>query len=85
VLDAFLTVVPGTAFAQLGERDQLRNQDSAIIRGMAEADDLFGSPVAAGDFDGDDYDDLAIGVLAEDLGATANTGHAQCLTPVAGG
>jgi len=35
----------------------------------AEAHDLFGSSIAIGNFNGDPYDDLAIGVSAEDLGA----------------
>ena len=37
------------------------------IVGIAEIGDYFGSSVAAGDFDGDGFDDLAVGVTHEDL------------------
>jgi hypothetical protein len=37
------------------------------IVGIAEIGDYFGSSVAAGDFDGDGLDDLAVGVPEEDL------------------
>jgi len=39
-----------------------------------EAGDRFGHALAAGDFDGDSYDDLAIGVPHDDQGALLNTG-----------
>jgi hypothetical protein len=35
---------------------------------VPESTDLFGSPLASGDFDGDGFDDLAIGIPYEDLG-----------------
>lgn len=38
------------------------NQDRVEILGEAETDDAFGASVAAGDFDGDGYDELAIGI-----------------------
>ena len=41
------------------------------IKGVAEAADLFGFALAAGDFDGDLFDDLAIGVPGENSGAGA--------------
>jgi hypothetical protein len=41
---------------------------------IAEADDVFGSSVAAGDFDNDGNDDLAIGAFGEDVGAIVNAG-----------
>jgi hypothetical protein len=49
----------GTAGAQLW------SQDSAGVPGVAEAGDSFGSTLAAGDFDGDGRDDLAIGAPLE--------------------
>ena len=39
-----------------------------------EADDRFGHALAAGDFDGDFFDDLAIGAPGKDKGALSNTG-----------
>ena len=41
------------------------HQDSASIAGEAEANDWFGSVLAAGDFDNDGDDDLAVGVPGE--------------------
>ena len=39
-----------------------------------EAGDLFGYPLAAGNFDDDGFDDLAIGIAAEDIGPTVDCG-----------
>ena len=48
--------------------EQVWNQDSSSIAGLAEAGDSFGQSLAAGDLNGDGRDDLAIGVPGEDLG-----------------
>jgi hypothetical protein len=54
--------------------DQYLHQDTSGIEGTAETFDLFGIVLAAGDFDDDGRDDLAIGVPAEDVeGATSAT------------
>jgi hypothetical protein len=42
--------------------------------GSNETDDRFGATLAAADFNGDGYDDLAVGAPGEDLGAGAPTG-----------
>lgn len=47
--------------------DQLWNQNSPDVEGVANVDDQFGYALAAGDFDGDGFDDLAIGVPFADL------------------
>src|SRR5690348_6899101 len=47
--------------------DQLWSQEQTGISGVGDPYDNFGSAVAAGDFDGDGFDDLAIGVPGEDL------------------
>jgi hypothetical protein len=44
------------------------------IQDNPEAGDRFGSSLASGDFNGDGRDDLAIGVLAEDIGAIVDCG-----------
>lgn len=44
------------------------------VAGAAAADDLFGSALGVGDFNGDHYDDLAIGVPGRDNGDTKDTG-----------
>jgi hypothetical protein len=48
--------------------DQYWNQDTSGVIGLAESPDQLGYSVAAGDFDGDGYDDLAAGVRYEDGG-----------------
>ncbi len=45
------------------------------LPGAAEAGDLVGSSLAAGDFDGDRCDDLAIGAPGEDLGRRTDAGE----------
>jgi hypothetical protein len=42
---------------------ELWSQDSAGVAGVAEDTDNFGDALTSGDYDGDGYDDLAIGVL----------------------
>src|SRR5690606_8021985 len=56
----------------LGHR--LLRQGDDGIDGVPEEDDWFGAALAAGDFDGDGYDDLAIGVFGEDVGAISGAG-----------
>ena len=74
-----VNVIYGSAAGLSAVGDQFWSQDSPGIRGTAEAPDveesaeLFGSSLAAGDFDGDGRDDLAVGVPNEDLGATDKT------------
>lgn len=50
------------------------NGSFAGVPGSAEADDRLGSSLAAGDFNGDGYDDLAVGIPGEDLGTTVDAG-----------
>lgn len=46
---------------------EIRHQNSVGIKGTAEEMDLFGTAVAIGDFDGDGFGDLAIGVPGESI------------------
>ncbi len=50
--------------------DQIWTQDTADVNDMAEELDNWGQHLAAGDFNGDGRDDLAIGVPLEDLDPT---------------
>jgi hypothetical protein len=47
--------------------DQFWTQDTADVDDVAEAGDFFGFSLSAGDFNGDGKDDLAVGVLYEDV------------------
>jgi hypothetical protein len=60
------------------------SQDSAGVSGAAEANDRFGSALAAGDFDGNGADDLAIGVPGEAIGSLSNSGAVNVLYGVTG-
>ena len=50
------------------------HQDSAGIAGVAGPGDRFGWALAAGDFNGDGFDDLAIGVPGEDVSSKIDAG-----------
>ena len=65
-------VVYGTQARLTAAGDQQFNQN--MLTGGSEAGDRFGSALATGDFDGDGFADLAIGVPNEDLGTVVNAG-----------
>ena len=50
------------------------DQGNGSVAGSPEADDEFGFALAAGDFNGDRTDDLAVGVPSEDIGSVQNAG-----------
>ncbi len=54
--------------------NQLWTEDTPGVADSAEPNDNFSWAVAAGDFDGDGSEDLAVGVPAEDVGGDANAG-----------
>jgi FG-GAP repeat len=54
--------------------DQQFTQGTRGIRGRADADDRFGAALAAADFDGDGYGDLAVGSPGEDVSDVSNIG-----------
>ena len=58
-----------------GTGDSAFNQDSFAIAGANNAGDRFGASLAAGDFNGDGFADLAIGVPGEDVSGKANAGR----------
>ena len=55
------------------------HQDSPGVAGGNQSGDQFGFALAVGDFDGDGYDDLAIGKPFEDLGDDDDTGRVQVM------
>lgn len=65
--------------------DQLWNQDTVGIGGVAESYDYMGDTLDVGDFDCDGYDDLVVGVPREDLNAGADAGAVHILYGSSGG
>ncbi len=62
-----VVVFYGTRHGLRGKRSRKLTQNTKGINDHAEAADLFGGALAAGDFDGDGRDDLAIGVGETDI------------------
>jgi len=69
----------GTGLSATAVADQFWHQDVTDIEDVAEAGDRFGMRSAAGDFNGDGIDDLAIAVRLEDIGAAAAAGAVNVL------
>ncbi len=81
-----VNVIYGTSVGGLDVAgNQYWNQDESGVVGAAEESDHFGSALAAGDFDGDGYDDLAIGVPDEDIGSVVDAGGVQVMYGSASG
>jgi FG-GAP repeat protein len=78
-------VIYGSLAGLAATGNQLWHQDVAGVESAAESDDVFGSPLASGDFNSDGFDDLAIGVLGEDVGTVANAGAVNVLRGSAAG
>jgi len=57
---------------------QLWTQDS-LSSSTTEPGDLFGKTLTSGDFNGDGYDDLAVGAVGEDLGTITDSGSVNAL------
>lgn len=81
----------GAIFVILGSDDgltalgqQVRTQDDGGILGAADPDDHFGSSLAAGDFDGDGVEDLAVGSPGEQVGGQSEFGLVHLLPGVPG-
>ena len=77
-------VLYGSA-AGLTARDQVWHQGKPGVPGNSERDDSFGYALAAGDFDADGDDDLAIGVSRESVGSVEGAGRVVVLNGAPGG
>ena len=62
-----------------GAPDQIWHQNQTGVFGTALGYDHFGQALAAGDFDNDDVDDLAIGVPGEDIAGVTDAGAVAIL------
>lgn len=69
-----VNVLYGSSSGLSASGDQQWHQNSDRVLGAAENDDLFGSALAAGDFNGDGRADLAIGVPNEGLEGVSGVG-----------
>ena len=82
LLAGAVNVIYGRAGGLATRANEIWHQDRDGIIGGAEDDDSFGSALAAGDFNNDGYEDLAIGVPGEDL---EDIGSAGAVNVIYGG
>ncbi len=69
-----VNVLYGSSSGVVAAGSQYIHQDRGLILDQVEANDDFGWALAAGDFNGDGFDDLAVGVPNEDYMGFENTG-----------
>jgi hypothetical protein len=72
-------VLYGSVTGPTATADDYWSQTDEAVTGLGEADDDFGATLVSGDFDGDDFDDLAIGAPREDVGGAVNSGSVNIL------
>ena len=80
-----VNVLYGSASGLTASGDQVWHQNTGGINGGSEAGDQFGSSLASGDFDNDGFDDVAIGVPGESIGAIAGAGAVNVIYGSASG
>ena len=79
-----VNVLPGSAGLLTGAGSQIFTQNSAGVGSGAEPGDFFGLALAAGDFNQNTFDDLAVGVPGENVGAIVDGGAVNVLPGSAG-
>ncbi|MGW0885562.1 FG-GAP and VCBS repeat-containing protein [Streptomyces sp. NPDC002671] len=74
-----VVVVYGTATGVSSAKHTTLSQNTTGVPGDAEAGDMFGGELAYADFNGDGYDDLAVGSPHEKVGTDTNGGDLAIL------
>jgi len=69
----------GSASGPNGSTDSMWFQNTTDVLETCESGDNFGASLASGDFNGDGFDDLGVGVPNEDVGTVPEAGAAQIL------
>ena len=69
-----VNILYGGASGLSSSQDQFWHQNQPGVRNSAEAGDRFGSALASGDFNGDGFADLAVGVPDEDVATVGDAG-----------
>lgn len=80
-----VTVLYGSVDLLSSDGSQLWTQNSAGIQGVAEDGGEFGYALASGDFNGDGYDDLAVGAQGKSVGPQADDGTVNVIFGSASG
>jgi hypothetical protein len=80
-----VNVLYGSAGGLQGSGSQFFTQDTPGVPGTVDAQDSFGGGLATGDFNGDGFADLAVGVPGEDIGTIGSAGAVVALYGSAGG
>ncbi len=80
-----VTVVYGSSTGLNTLTSDYLHQDRPGIRGSSEIGDSFGEALAAGDFDGDGFTDLAVGIPGEDIPGVVDAGAVQIFYGAADG
>ncbi len=80
-----VNVIYGSATGLTARGNQFWTQDSPGIPDDAEWEDSFGFSLATGDFNGDGFADLAVGIASEDLGPKMDAGAVQVVYGSASG
>ncbi|MEZ5383226.1 MAG: FG-GAP repeat protein [Microthrixaceae bacterium] len=80
-----VNILYGSGSGLTSAGSQFFSQATPNVAGSPEIGDRFGETLAAGDFNSDGRDDLAIGVPSEDIGSTPNAGLVHVLFGTTGG